>query len=54
MVAFATSIFAFMSWILAQKNKRRLQGDEDARIAGMTDDQIEELGDASPRYMYTT
>jgi hypothetical protein len=43
-----------MSWVLARLNNARRQGKEDAKIEEMSDQEIEELGDASPRFMYTT
>ncbi|KAF8288582.1 hypothetical protein DL93DRAFT_2174306 [Clavulina sp. PMI_390] len=34
-------------------NKRRAEGKEDHKIDGMTDEQVEEMGDESPRFVYT-
>jgi hypothetical protein len=34
-------------------NKKRLNGDEDGKVAGMSDEEVDELGDRSPRYIYT-
>lgn len=42
-----------MSLVLARENTRRQEGKEDARTANMSDEEIEELGDASPRFVYT-
>lgn len=53
MVALATLIYGFMWWFLAQKNQQRLDGKENAKIANMSDEEIEELGDSSPRFIYT-
>lgn len=53
LVAFATLVYAFMSWDLAAENRHRQEGKEDGKIANMTDKEIEELGDASPRFVYT-
>ena len=53
LVAFATLIYGFMSWFLARENRRRQEGKEDAKMINMTDQEIEELGDASPRFVYT-
>lgn len=53
LVAFATLIYAFMSWFLGRVNKRRREGREDAKMENLSDEEIEELGDASPRYVYT-
>lgn len=40
---------AYFSWI----NKRRRDGLEDRKVEGMSNDEIEELGDESPRYVFT-
>lgn len=53
MVAFATLVYSLMSLVLARENRLRREGKEDAKIEGMTDGEIEELGDASPRFIYT-
>lgn len=54
LVALATLIWGLMSWVLARLNKARREGKEDAKIENMSDEEIEELGDASPRFFYTT
>lgn len=53
MVGMANVIFAFMSWYLSRQNERRRRGDEDAKVANMSEDEIVELGDESPRFVYT-
>ena len=53
LVAVASLIWGFMSWVLARLNKARLEGKEDAKIENMSEEEIEELGDASPRFVYT-
>lgn len=35
-------------------NKRRLDGKEDHKIQGLSDSEVEELGDKSPRFVYNT
>lgn len=52
-VGMASVIFAFMSWYLSQKNERRRRGEEDAKLASMSEDDVAELGDESPRYVFT-
>lgn len=42
-----------MSWFLARLNKARREGKEDAKMENMSNEEIEELGDASPRFFYT-
>ncbi|KAL8668544.1 MAG: hypothetical protein Q9168_006826 [Polycauliona sp. 1 TL-2023] len=54
MVGMANVIFAFMWWYLSRLNNRRRRGEEDAKIANMSEDEIAELGDESPRFIYTT
>ena len=53
LVAFAVLILGGMSVYFSAVNKKRLQGKEDDKVSGMTDEEIEELGDRSPRYLYT-
>ena len=53
MVAMATVIFGFMSWFLSQQNARRRAGKEDGKVASLNEDEILELGDRSPRFVYT-
>ncbi|RAL11045.1 putative MFS transporter [Aspergillus homomorphus CBS 101889] len=50
LVGFAGVVYGLMWWYYHYKNKRRQQGLEDEKIAGMTDEAIEELGDYSPRF----
>ncbi|KAL8773501.1 MAG: hypothetical protein Q9209_001605 [Squamulea sp. 1 TL-2023] len=53
MVGIANVIFAFMSWYLSRQNTRRRRGEEDAKVANMSEDEIADLGDRSPRFDYT-
>lgn len=53
LVSIATFIYGFMWWILARKNAARRDGKEDNKIINMSDEEIAEWGDASPRFMYT-
>ncbi|KAL8998966.1 MAG: hypothetical protein Q9169_002072 [Polycauliona sp. 2 TL-2023] len=53
MVGIAQVIFASMSWYFSRQNDRRRRGEEGAKIANMSEDEIAELGDESPRYFYT-
>ncbi|ETS78525.1 hypothetical protein PFICI_10587 [Pestalotiopsis fici W106-1] len=47
-------IFLFMSWYYRRVNKRRAEGLEDWKLEGKTEAEIQELGDWSPRYVYST
>ncbi|KAF4545381.1 High-affinity nicotinic acid transporter protein [Lasiodiplodia theobromae] len=50
----AVTIMAFLSWYFSHVNRRRAAGKEDWKAASLTPDQIEELGDRSPHFIYTT
>ncbi|PWY83454.1 phosphoglycerate mutase-like protein [Aspergillus heteromorphus CBS 117.55] len=50
LVGFAGSIYGLMWWYYHMKNKRREQGLEDDKVAGLTEEEIEEMGDRSPRF----
>ncbi|QMW45059.1 hypothetical protein G4B11_008479 [Aspergillus flavus] len=54
LVGFAGIVYGLMWFYYHQKNMRRVQGFEDEKVAGMTDEEIEELGDKSPRFIYST
>ncbi|KAL8691251.1 MAG: hypothetical protein Q9224_004222 [Gallowayella concinna] len=41
-------------WAMANINKRRAAGEEDWKMSGLTEEQIDELGDESPKFVYTT
>ncbi|KAL4965770.1 uncharacterized protein BDV14DRAFT_199543 [Aspergillus stella-maris] len=47
-------IFLFMSWYYRRVNRRRAEGKEDWKLENKTEDEIGELGDWSPRYIYPT
>jgi len=53
MVAMAICCWAFMSFYLRAKNKRRADGKEDFKMNGRTEEELKEMGDASPHYVYT-
>jgi hypothetical protein len=53
MVAMAGLIFAFMGLYFSRRNKCRLAGDEDTKIAGKSEEDIAEMGDENPRYVFT-
>ncbi|KAJ5198174.1 uncharacterized protein N7498_007291 [Penicillium cinerascens] len=48
----AFCLFVVTMLYFARVNKRRMEGKEDAKIAGLTEEVINELGDRSPRFMY--
>lgn len=52
-VAFASMIYALLWWFLAQENKKRRKGQRDAQYEHLSEEEMAELGDESPRFMYT-
>jgi hypothetical protein len=53
MVAFASIVYACMSLYFTKRNERRSAGVEDKKIEGKTEQEIAEMGDESPRYVFT-
>lgn len=53
MVAFASILYGIMWLYFARVNKLREEGKMDGKIVGMSDDEIAEMGDDSPRFRYT-
>lgn len=53
MVFLSGSINIFMSLWFRHLNKLRAAGKEDWKMEGKSDAEIEEMGDSSPRYVYT-
>ena len=53
LVGFGIVLLGGMSAYFSAENRKRIQGVEDEKISGMTDDEIEELGDRNPRFLYT-
>jgi len=53
MAAAAAIIYSFMSFYFAQRNRKRRNGDEDVLVAGLSDDEIAEMGDENPRFVFT-
>lgn len=53
MVAFAITCYAVLWFHLSKINKRRDAGEEEHLIQGMSDEDVAEMGDDSPRFRYT-
>ncbi|KAF2751830.1 MFS general substrate transporter [Sporormia fimetaria CBS 119925] len=53
MVAWACAVYAFMWFYFARVNARRARGEEDWKMEGLSEEEIAELGDESPRFMFT-
>jgi hypothetical protein len=53
MVGFAIICYSVLWFSLSRANNSREKGEEDHLIAGMSDAEVAELGDDSPRFRYT-
>ena len=53
MVGMATVIYAFMWWYFRSMNQKRAAGKEDWKAEGKTEEEVREMGDESPAYVYT-
>ena len=53
MVGMAAVVYAVLWWTYASANKRRREGKEEYKTVGLTEEQVKELGDESPRFVYT-
>ncbi|CAE6479144.1 unnamed protein product [Rhizoctonia solani] len=54
MVAFAAFMYGVMAIVYARINARRSRGEEDYKLAGKTPEQVDALGDDSPRFRFMT
>jgi hypothetical protein len=54
LTGFSAIVYLFMWYWYARVNRNRAAGKEDAKIVGLTEEQIEEMGDRNPRFRYTT
>jgi hypothetical protein len=52
MVTMATCIYIFMWTYLTRVNKQRAAGKIDPKHEGLTEEELAELGDESPRFRY--
>lgn len=52
MVAAAAILYAILYFYYKIANKQRAAGEEDFKIAGKTEEEIAEMGDENPRYVY--
>jgi len=53
LVGFAVILLGAISAYFSAINRKRMRGEEDEKVSGMSDEEIDELGDRSPRYLYT-
>jgi len=53
MLALGIVIYSSLHMYFRMKNKRKLSGQEDWRMEGKSEDEIAEMGEDNPRYLYT-
>jgi hypothetical protein len=53
LVVFACIVYGLMSAYFSWINQQRTNGKEDDRISGLGSEEVEELGDRNPRFVYT-
>ncbi|QRW22802.1 major facilitator superfamily transporter [Rhizoctonia solani] len=52
MVAFASAVYAVLAVVYSRINARRSTGKEDYKLAGKTDEEVDAMGDESPRFRW--
>ncbi|KAI6782675.1 putative transporter -like protein [Emericellopsis cladophorae] len=52
-IAIAAAVYLLMWWWFRRQNQRKMNGEEDHKVVGMTEEEIEELGEHNPRFRYT-
>lgn len=53
LVGAASLIYGVLWWFLVNENRKRREGQMDHLIANLSEGEIDELGDRSPKFMYT-
>lgn len=53
LVGFSITCATFMSWYFSRVDARRVDGKEDWKAAGKTEEETAEMGDESPRFLFT-
>jgi hypothetical protein len=53
LVAMSAIIYLAFWAFFHRQNKRKLEGKEDYKVAGMTEEEAEELGEHNPKFLYT-
>lgn len=54
LVAMACCVHGVLWWYFSRENRARRRGQRDSKYAHMSQEEVDELGDDSPRFMYTT
>ena len=49
----ALAVFSFMHFYSKWDNKKKLRGDYDHLVEGMTEEEANELGEKNPRYLWS-
>jgi hypothetical protein len=53
LVAMSAIIYLAFWVFFHRQNKRKVEGKEDYKVAGMTEEEAEELGEHNPKFLYT-
>jgi len=53
MLTYALVVFSFMHFYFKKDNKKKLRGDYDYIVEGMTEAEANELGEKNPRYLWS-
>jgi len=53
MVSFAMVVYAFMWWYFGYENKKRINGERDYKIEDLSEEEIADLGDENPKFLYS-
>lgn len=53
MVAMSAVIYLAFWAYFRHQNKRKLEGKDDHKVQGMSQEEIEEMGEHNPRFLYT-
>lgn len=53
MVSFAMAVYAFMWWFFSRENKKRINGERDAKIEDLSEVEIADLGDENPKFLFS-
>lgn len=54
LLAVACAIYTSMHFYFRWENRKRERGERDARIEGLTEEEVLALGDENPRYRFAT
>ena len=54
LLAVSAGASGLLWWSMVRTNKQRRAGKQDEKALGKTEEQIDDLGDDSPRYIYAT